>query len=88
MNFSETEYLRFITHEPPGRKTPIVAVHNKRSSVKLGEIKWYGAWRQYCFFPSEATIFNTGCLTDIRVVIQQLMDVRHFAVDEQTGEPK
>lgn len=36
----------------------------------LGRIKWYGAWRKYCFFPhngtiSSYTVFEWQCLRDI-----------------------
>ena len=36
----------------------------------LGQIKWYGAWRKYCFFPQNGTIatytvFEWDCLRDI-----------------------
>jgi hypothetical protein len=31
----------------------------------LGEIRWYGPWRQYCFMPCSDTVFNHGCLADI-----------------------
>ena len=32
---------------------------------QLGLVKWYGAWRQYVFYPECDTIFSSGCLTDI-----------------------
>jgi hypothetical protein len=35
---------------------------------------WYGAWRQYCFFPSEEMIFSSGCMQDIIKFIQNLME--------------
>ena len=47
-----------------GRKTEIWRVKST-SDVFLGEIKWYGAWRQYCFFPEEFMVFNSGCLKDL-----------------------
>jgi hypothetical protein len=34
-------------------------------SASLGIIKWYGAWRRYCFFPAPSTIFEETCLRDI-----------------------
>lgn len=29
---------------------------------RLGEIKWYGAFRQYVFYPDEGTMWSSGCL--------------------------
>ena len=45
-------------------KTQLWTVKNKKSNAVLGNIYWYGAWRQYIFEPYDA-IFNTGCLADI-----------------------
>lgn len=47
------------------RKTPIYAVVNKSGGYEIGRIRWYGSWRQYCFFPAENTVWNDGCLQDI-----------------------
>ena len=47
-------------------------VRNSRTAVFLGEIKWYGPWRQYCFEPRQNTIFNKTCLQDIVDVLQTL----------------
>lgn len=40
-------------------------VFNRDNHTKLGEIKWYSAWRKYAFFPSPATLFESQCLQDI-----------------------
>lgn len=44
-------YLEFQKFKPNGRKTFVVFITSKRSGTKLGLIKWYPSWRQYCFFP-------------------------------------
>lgn len=46
---------------PDVRKTRIVNVINRSSKAVLGQIKWYGPWRQYCYFPSLHTIYNVDC---------------------------
>jgi hypothetical protein len=43
-------------------KTQVWAVRSHRSGDVLGEIRWYGPWRQYAFFPRVATIYNPDCL--------------------------
>lgn len=63
----QSEYLQF--HQLPrdwGKKTDTWEVKSKRSGSVLGEIHWYGPWRQYCFYPSMQTIFNSGCLFDLQ----------------------
>ncbi len=54
-------------------KTQVWGCFNNSSDGKLGEIKWYGPWRQYCFFPFGETVFNMGCLTDINHFIKLLV---------------
>lgn len=70
-------YLEFEEHQPqPPRKTIIVHVLSVRSGAKLAEIKWYGPWRQYAFFPEPATIWNPDCLAQVNQRIEVLMDDR------------
>lgn len=76
MKVIDSEYLEFQRIELPNRKTPIVVIWSKSSNALLGEIKWYGPWRQFCFYPEEATIFNIGCMDDIKKVITLLMRER------------
>lgn len=47
-------------------KTEIWKVWSTSGSY-LGEVKWFGRWRAYCFWPqtTNETIFNSGCLIDI-----------------------
>ena len=67
----ETKYLSFIVkeHKP---KTKVVAVVNKTHKQEIGVIRWYGAWRQYCFYPHPNTIWNTACLNDVNNMITKL----------------
>lgn len=39
-------------------------VFDRRGGV-LGEVKFFGRWRQFCFFPSTNAVFNEGCLADL-----------------------
>ncbi len=57
-------------------RTSIWSCRNNNSNAELGIIKWYSAWRQYCFFPSSDTVFSEGCLVDIRRFITQLKNER------------
>lgn len=34
-------------------KTIVYNIFNSNHGAKLGEVKWYGPWRQYTFFPNE-----------------------------------
>jgi len=52
------------------------AVRNRKSNYLLGWIKWYGAWRRYCFFPLVDSVFSADCLADIQETIGALMAER------------
>jgi len=59
-----SEYIEFrLSKQLP--KTSVWEVLSKKHGNVLGVVKYYGAWRQYAFFPSNETIWNTECLTDI-----------------------
>jgi len=71
----ESKYVEFDKIGDSG-KTEIWNIISKSSGFILGQIKWYGAWRQYCFWPSPHAVFNIGCMDDIKKVIVELMDRR------------
>ena len=57
-------------------KTNVYLIQTKSGDVDLGVIKWYGPWRQYTFFPDDNTIFSKGCMSDINLFIEELMNQR------------
>jgi len=59
----EYEYINFKL-AAEGKKTNVYHCHSNRNESILGFVRWYGAWRQYCFYPEPETIFNKGCLND------------------------
>ncbi len=36
----------------------------------LGEVKWFGQWRKYCFFPLGDTVYEETCLGEISQFIE------------------
>jgi hypothetical protein len=68
---TEYEYLKMVTVPAPG-KTSKWSVCNRRSGSELGEIKWYPAWRQYCYFPTVQAVYSQGCMDDISDFLKQL----------------
>ena len=71
----ETQYLQFVEFEKK-TKTRVIAVKNIHHQEVIGIIKWFGRWRQYCFFPSTETVWNINCLNDVNSVIIMLADER------------
>lgn len=44
--------------------------------IVLGEIRWFGRWRKYAFYPAVGTVFEPTCLRDIAVFIEKQMNER------------
>ena len=40
-------------------------IWNVESNVKIGVIKWHGAWRAYALYPDSNTLFEKTCLRTI-----------------------
>lgn len=53
-------------------KTDIVTVHATRGNLLVGVISWHGAWRKYCFFPADATLYDAGCLGQIKAELERM----------------
>jgi hypothetical protein len=73
---TKSQYMTFVRQDVQGRKTPIANVINTRSGAHLGIIQWRGAWRQFCFYPSVGTVFNTTCMSEIQDAIAELAEER------------
>jgi hypothetical protein len=71
-----SDYMGFTEHPSPSGKTQVVSITSRSSGRLLGEIRWYGRWRQYCFFPESKMIFNRGCMQDIIDYIDTLKEIR------------
>lgn len=66
-----------------GDKTSKYAVINSENRNTIGEIKWYGAFRQYAFFPMMNTVYERHCLRDISQFLAKLMLDRKIKEQEQ-----
>jgi hypothetical protein len=54
-------------------KTLILDIRSKEDKpLILGTIRWFSAWRKYCFYPSNLTIFEQDCLRQIADWIEKL----------------
>jgi len=61
----KTKYMEFCKDDQHAGKTEVWYVHNLSSGGRLGTVKWYGSWRQYCFFPEPDCVFNKDCMSDV-----------------------
>ena len=54
--------FRHIGSKP---KTNVYGIYSLENGGKLGEVYWYGPWRQYTFVPDYETVWHKGCLQDV-----------------------
>lgn len=36
-----------------------------RLFIPLGQVRWFGRWRCYAFFPETGTVFNASCMREL-----------------------
>jgi hypothetical protein len=81
-----SEYLSIVVLAPEGtKKTGVGLVRSRSTGHELGQIRWFGQWRQYCFWPAPETIFNDGCLRHITRVCAGLTAAQRRAA--KAGSP-
>jgi hypothetical protein len=75
MTDTDSKWIEFIEQPKTGKTQIFNIVPKEQPGSVIGQIKWYGAWRKYCFFPSPSIIciFETQCLGDIISFINKLM---------------
>jgi hypothetical protein len=70
----DAKWIIFSLYDDTGKtKKYYVFTKDTPISIKLGEIKWFGRWRQYAFFPEPNTVFEKQCLKDITNFLEKLM---------------
>ena len=73
LEYCSKNYLDFELANRHNPSTWIVEVWSKDDDeLLLGQIRWYAHWRQYAFYPSEGTVFEKTCLTDITELCRRL----------------
>lgn len=67
---------RFFIVEPqplaPRRKTRDYHLVSRQGGETIGVVRWYGGWRQWCFFPAASSMWDDGCLADVHDFIGRL----------------
>lgn len=71
---TKSKYLLFrdAGKVAPGRKTHKYEVTSVNNSTLLGYVKWFGAWRRYCFFTiSQEIILDYECMSSLSEFVQE-----------------
>lgn len=73
---SEYKYIRFVEVNPSKPiKTSVWSCRSRSSDCEIGIVKWYGAWRAYCYYTGDS-VYSAGCLDDISDFIKEKMEER------------
>lgn len=73
-----TQYLAFEEAASASGRTSVVTVRAVRSGAVLGELRWFGRWRQYTLFPAEDTVWNADCLWAIEEKLRSLNSLQRI----------
>lgn len=68
---TNSKWLKFSVAKHTG-KTFKFDVFTEDGYILLGEIRWYGSWRCYAFFPSANTLFERECMRTIADVCERM----------------
>jgi len=68
MPVDKPTYIRMVQIRDTG-KTLVWNVEALADGAKLGEVKWFGRWRKYAFFPIDS-IFEQVCLREVADFIE------------------
>lgn len=80
----EYKWIKFAEQVPfPGQKTKRFNCYNKEHESLIGEVRWYGGFRKYSFFPASNIVFENQCLKDIASFLEKLMLERKIEKQQQ-----
>jgi hypothetical protein len=61
----QASYIYFTDPQPSASGKTQVWFVMAEGGGQLGEIKWFGRWRRYAFFPLAGTVFEETCLHEL-----------------------
>lgn len=64
-------------NKPENKKTDTYCITTIGTNYVIGEIKWWGAWRKYCFFPGEDTVYDNKCMLQIMNFMNEINLARY-----------
>jgi hypothetical protein len=74
-----SKWIMFSCYENTGKTLKYNILTKDVPPLKLGEIRWFGRWRQYAFYPEPDTVFEKQCMKDITAFLERLMAERKIA---------
>ncbi len=68
----ETKWLTFELRPGKGKTCRYDVMTKGDVPYKIGEVKWYGPFRKYSFFPEPKTVYDYSCMQVISKLIFDL----------------
>lgn len=65
------KWIEFVEREQSARTRNWWVRTKGGDATLLGDVKWFGKWRCYAFFPRPETVFERICLRDIALFCEQ-----------------
>lgn len=78
-----SKWIDFVQMHDSG-KTRVWDVVTEDGGAVLGEVRWFGRWRKYSFFPKPDTIYEATCLRDVAAFMDAEMAARKLVIDAVT----
>ena len=82
---TEFRYIHFVQQASKGI-TSVWSCRNIHHGDQLGVVKWNGAWREYCYFPTVQAVYSVECLRDIAEFIRLLANTRSTGLAATSGQ--
>lgn len=74
--------FKLIEQKP---KTKVYSVIANEGQYELGRINWWTAWRIYCFVPTEGSVYETVCLSEIAKFLDALTEEQRIAKEKHNA---
>lgn len=72
MESNTEKYIGFKLKPNDGKKkTGTFEVMNLKQDISVGEIRWYGGWRKYVYYPHADTYYDPRCLELIAIFCRE-----------------
>ena len=84
----QESYIEFVENDPGKRKTKIWQVRSKEEGYFLGEVRWFGRWRGYEFYPYTDTIYEQRCLRGIAEFVESKSKAHRKGWRRKGQQPK
>jgi hypothetical protein len=63
-------HIEFVPNGPSATGKTFTWIVEAKDGSAIGEVKWFGRWRKYSFYPASDCVFEQTCLREIAEFIE------------------